>query len=53
MNQATADIYHVVDSIYLHFNAHTLAIDPLTHRLFVGYASLAIPPRLAVFTPNR
>jgi len=52
VNQDTADTYHVVDSIYLHFNAHTLAIDPVTHRLFVGYASLAIPPRLAVFTPN-
>jgi YVTN family beta-propeller protein len=53
INQAAPDTYHVVDSIYLHFNAHTLAIDPMTHRLFVGYASLAIPPRLAVFTPNR
>jgi DNA-binding beta-propeller fold protein YncE len=52
VNQDTTDTYHVVDSIYLHFNAHTLAIDPVTHRLFVGYASLAIPPRLAVFTPN-
>ncbi len=53
VNKDTADIYHVVESIYLHFNAHTLAIDPVTHRLFVGYASLAIPARLAVFTPNR
>ena len=53
VNQATADAYHVVDSIYLHFNAHTLAIDPVTHRLFVGYSSLIVPPRVAVFTPNR
>jgi DNA-binding beta-propeller fold protein YncE len=53
VNQASADTYHMVDSIHLHFNAHTLAIDPVTHRLFVAYASLAIPPRLAVFTPNR
>jgi DNA-binding beta-propeller fold protein YncE len=53
INQTTADTYQVADSIHLHFNAHTLAIDPVTHRLFVGYASLAIPPRLAVFTPNR
>src|ERR1700730_10470281 len=53
VNQATSDAYHVVDSMYLHFNAHTLAIDPVTHRLFVGYSSIAIPPRLAVFTPNR
>ena len=53
VNRASTDTYEVVDSIYLHFNAHTLAIDPVTHRLFVGYSSLAIPPRLAVFTPNR
>jgi DNA-binding beta-propeller fold protein YncE len=53
VNQDTADTYHVVDSTYLHFNAHTLAIDPVTHKLFVGYSSLAIRPRLAVFTPNR
>jgi DNA-binding beta-propeller fold protein YncE len=53
VNQITVDAYQVVDSMYLHFNAHTLAIDPVTHRLFVGYSSMAIPPRLAVFTPNR
>jgi len=53
VNQDTNDTYHVVDSLYLHFNAHTLVIDPLTHRLFVGYASLAVAPRLAVFTPSR
>jgi len=53
VNQVSPDSYRLVDSIYLHMNAHTLAIDPVTHRLFVGYASLAMPPRLAVFTPNR
>jgi DNA-binding beta-propeller fold protein YncE len=53
VSQDAANAYHVADSIYLHFNAHTLAIDPATHRLIVGYASLVISPRLAVFTPNR
>jgi YVTN family beta-propeller protein len=53
VSQATPDTYNVVDSVHLHLNAHTLAIDPATHRLFVGYSSLAGPPRLAVFTPNR
>jgi DNA-binding beta-propeller fold protein YncE len=53
VSQDAANVYHVADSIGLHFEAHTLAIDPATHRLIVGYASLAIPPRLAVFTPNR
>ena len=53
VSQDGGSAYHVADSIDLHFNAHTLAIDPATHRLIVGYASLVIPPRLAVFTPNR
>jgi DNA-binding beta-propeller fold protein YncE len=53
IDQAAPDAFKVMDSIYLHFNAHTLAIDPVTHRLYVGYTSLGIPPRLAVFTPNR
>ena len=53
VNQVSPDTYRLLDSIYLHMNAHTLAIDPATHRLFVGYASLVIPPRLAVFTPIR
>jgi hypothetical protein len=42
----------MVDSMNLHFNAHTLAIEPVTLRLFVGYSSMAIPPRVAVFAPN-
>jgi DNA-binding beta-propeller fold protein YncE len=53
VSRDAANAYQVADSINLHFNAHTLAIDPATHRLIVGYASLVIPPRLAVFTPNR
>ncbi|MDB5441707.1 MAG: hypothetical protein JWP73_83 [Phenylobacterium sp.] len=53
ISQAGPDTYRVADSIRLHFNAHTLTLDPATHRLFVGYSSLAIAPRVAVFTPNR
>jgi len=41
--------YSVVDSIKLHFAAHTLAIDPASHRVYAAYASLFLPPRLAVF----
>jgi DNA-binding beta-propeller fold protein YncE len=51
IDQTTPDSYRVGSSIRLHFNAHTLAVDPATHRLYVGYASLFIAPRLAVFTP--
>jgi DNA-binding beta-propeller fold protein YncE len=53
INQATPDTYRASESIRLHFNAHTLAVDPATHRLYVGYASLFMAPRLAVFTPSR
>jgi YVTN family beta-propeller protein len=45
--------YHVIDTIHLHYGAHTLAIDLKTHALFVGYASLVVNPRVAVFVPRR
>jgi DNA-binding beta-propeller fold protein YncE len=50
IQQDAADSYRVLDSISLHYGAHTLAVDPATHRVYVGYASLLIPPRLAVFS---
>jgi len=53
VTQETPDSYKVADSIHLHFNAHTLAIDPGSHLLFVGYASFGGPARVAVFTPIR
>jgi hypothetical protein len=40
----------LVDMIALHIGAHTLAVDPLTHRVFAGYASLFLAPRIAVFS---
>jgi DNA-binding beta-propeller fold protein YncE len=40
-----------LDTISLHFGAHTLAVDPASHRLYVAYASLFIAPRIAVFSP--
>jgi YVTN family beta-propeller protein len=53
VQQDTPDAYHALDSVQLHYGAHTLAIDPATHQLYVGYASLVVQPRLAVFTANR
>jgi DNA-binding beta-propeller fold protein YncE len=38
------------ETIWLHVGAHTLAVDEVTHRLYVAYASLLVPPRLAVFS---
>jgi DNA-binding beta-propeller fold protein YncE len=53
IQQDGADAYHVLDTVHLHYGAHTLAVDPVTHRVFVGYASLILPARVAVFSVNR
>ena len=49
VRQDGPDRYRLTSRIGLHFGAHTLAVDPATHRLYAGYASLFLPPRLAVF----
>ncbi len=51
IEQLNPDAYRVLDQIHTHFGAHTLALDPATHKLYLAYASLFAPPRLAVFTP--
>jgi len=51
IGQDSPDAYHVLDSIKLHYGAHTLAVDPATHALYVAYASLLVPARVAVFVP--
>lgn len=52
IQQVTPDTYRVLDSVKLHYGAHTLALDPMTHNLYVGYASLLVPARVAVFRPT-
>jgi DNA-binding beta-propeller fold protein YncE len=52
VQQETSDTYRVIDSIKLHLGAHTLTVDPVTHLLYVGYASLIARPRIAVFSPT-
>lgn len=52
VSQDGPDAYHVLDSIQLHYGAHTLAVDPRTHYLYVGYAALIVGPRIAVFEPR-
>ncbi|HWZ60723.1 MAG TPA: hypothetical protein VNW46_17195 [Gemmatimonadaceae bacterium] len=51
IQQVDADTYRVLDNIRTHFGAHTLTVDPVTHRVFVAYASLLARPRIAVFSP--
>lgn len=52
IEQKSADDYVALDSVKTHFGAHTLAIDPDTDKIYVGYASLFVDPRLAVFSPT-
>jgi DNA-binding beta-propeller fold protein YncE len=52
IRQDGPDSYHVLDSLKLHYGAHTLAVDPRTHKVYVGYASLISAARVAVFEPH-
>ena len=51
IQQDGPDAYRVLDEIRTHYGAHTLAVDPVSHKVFVAYASLFAPPRIAVFSP--
>jgi DNA-binding beta-propeller fold protein YncE len=52
VQQDGANAYRVLDEIRTHYGAHTLALDPVSHRVFVGYASLFAHPRIGVFSPT-
>jgi DNA-binding beta-propeller fold protein YncE len=52
VHQDSPDAYHLLEEISTHYGAHTLVLDPVTHRVFVGYASLFNHPRIAVFSPS-
>lgn len=52
IQQDSPDRYRRLDQISLHYGAHTLVVDPASHQLYVGYASLLLPSRLAVFAPR-
>lgn len=49
IQQDGADAYRALEPVHLHLGAHTLAVDPVTHRVYAAYASLIGAPRLAVF----
>ena len=51
IQQNNPDSYQVLENISTHYGAHTLALDPETHKVYVGYASLLTYPRIAVFSP--
>ena len=53
IQQDGPDNYRVLDEIHTHYGAHTLTVDPVSHRVFVAYASLLAHPRIAVFSPTQ
>ena len=52
IQQDGPDAYRVLDEIRTHYGAHTLTVDPVSHKVFVAYASLFAHPRIAVFSPS-
>src|SRR5260370_4348249 len=52
IQQDGPDNYRVLDTIHTHYGAHTLTADPVSHKVFVAYASLLAHPRIAVFCPT-
>jgi DNA-binding beta-propeller fold protein YncE len=52
IQQDGPDTYRVIDEIRTHYGAHTLAVAPVSHKVFVAYASLLAHPRIAVFSPK-
>jgi DNA-binding beta-propeller fold protein YncE len=51
IQQDGPDVYRTLDLIGTHYGAHTLVVDPVSHKVFVGYASLFNHSRIAVFSP--
>jgi DNA-binding beta-propeller fold protein YncE len=52
IQQNGPDTYRIMDEIHTHYGAHTLTADPVSHKVFVAYASLLTHPRIAVFSPT-
>jgi DNA-binding beta-propeller fold protein YncE len=50
IQQDGPDAYRILDEIHTHYGAHTLTVDPVSHKVFVAYASLFTHPRIAVFS---
>lgn len=53
VQQDGADSYRVLEQVSTHYGAHTLAVDPVSHKVYVAYASLLVAPRIAVFSASR
>jgi DNA-binding beta-propeller fold protein YncE len=51
VQQDAADSYRLLEEIRTHYGAHTLTVDPVSHKVYVAYANLFVRPRVAVFSP--
>src|SRR5258706_799296 len=52
IQQDRPNAYRVLDEIRTHYGAHTLVLEPVSHTVFRGYASLFAHPRIGVFSPT-
>ena len=50
--EQSGEDYRVLDDIHTQPLAHTLIVDPETHRVYLTYAALLSAPRIAVFSPK-
>ncbi|WP_263385757.1 YncE family protein [Granulicella arctica] len=50
--EQSGEDYRILDNIETHPFAHTLIVDPQTHRVYLTYAALLSAPRIAVFSPK-
>ncbi|MDP8983752.1 MAG: YncE family protein [Pseudomonadota bacterium] len=51
IHQDDADTYRLLENVPTHPGAHTLALDLVSHMVYVGYAGFFVAPRIAVFAP--
>lgn len=50
IEQQTADKYTTLKEIGAHFGAHTLAVDPVTHRVYLACVGVFGKPKVAVYS---
>jgi len=50
IKQQTADKYTTLKELSTHFGAHTLAVDPATHRVYLACVGVFARPKVAVYS---
>src|SRR5260370_5716458 len=52
IQQNGPNAYRVLDEVCTHYGAHTLAVHPVSHKVFLAYARLFPRPSIAVLSPK-